>query len=109
MTRQLTDEEKIKLTERFDAVGVGVVQMHLASGSSSAIVDTRDATDPREFAKEWVDGKLSSIRTRRKRRERYLFVGTVAAVVAAIFSIIASGPTWWPWLVQLFGQASNRL
>jgi hypothetical protein len=90
MTRQLTDDERRKLTARFEAAGVSAVQIAVASPASNALFGIGDrALATRSLAEEWLLNASERERRRKLRNEIVLWVGSVAATAAALFSALA--------------------
>ncbi len=85
---EISDKMRRKLCDRFEMAGLSVVQEHLGSGADSALIDRPRGVNVREFARTWAAKKLKAERSRRRRNDTLLFVGTVAAIVAAVFSVI---------------------
>ena len=105
ITRPVNDEERAELIKRFEAVGVSMVQAHLASRAYSEIVDSPAAADVRAFAKKWVEAELDRGQRRRILNDNRLRRGTIVAIVAAFFGIVGSSPIWWPWLRDFFSNS----
>ena len=87
--RQLSEAERRVVLDRFEAVGVSVVQDLLLSQRPSMILDVPGNAGVREIAQEWIKSRLSTERRRKLRNDWLLWIGTVAAVLAAIFSVLA--------------------
>jgi hypothetical protein len=97
-SRELTDQEKRELRDKFAAAGLSAVQISLASPGLSTLVDYPWETDSRAFAKQWAADELERARTSARRNTRYIKWGTLAAIVAAVAAVIAAVPIVVQWM-----------
>ncbi len=86
MEYELSEEDRRKAIDRFDAVGIAAVQLAVkhpqSSPSTFGIGEKAVAT--RALAEEW----LAEASSRRRRHETLLWVVSISALLAAIFSAI---------------------
>jgi hypothetical protein len=96
--RELTDDEKRELRNRFAAAGLSAIQISLASNGISHLVDYPWNSDSRGFAKLWVAEELERTHRAARRSARYLRWGTAAAIIAALAAMIAAIPIVERWI-----------
>ena len=90
MEYELSEEDRREAIDRFDAVGIAAVQLAVKHSQSSPSIFGigGKAVATRALAEEWLAQARPRERSRRRRHETLLWVGSISALLAAIFSAI---------------------
>ena len=91
IVRELSEKDRRETIAKFEAVGIATVQLAVDHPQSSPSIFglAEKGLASRELAKEWLAEARPRERRRRRRHETLLWVGTISAAVAAIFSALA--------------------
>ncbi len=89
LDEDISDKLRRELRDRFESTGLSVVHEHLSSNADSWLVDRPRGVNVREIARAWATEQLKAKRSSRRRNDILFIVGTVVAILAAMFGFIA--------------------